>query len=187
MPIYTRRGDRGETSLVDGSRVPKDSPRVEAYGTVDELNSLIGFARAANDEQALDDVLRFLQQRLFNCSSCLATSGSPTASTPGILAEDVAFIEKATDRFAEQGADFKGFVLEAGGELVTRLHVARAVARRAERRIVTLARTEAVDEQLLAFVNRLSDLLFTAARYAAARSGDSEELWDPQAEAPDLG
>ena len=139
MTIYTRRGDEGHTSLADGARVSKASARVEAYGTVDEANSAVGFARAAVTDPPLDDVLHFVQQRLFNCSSSMAMpAGHATANTPHIDVADVAFLEHAIDVFQERAGDLNHFVLEAGGEATTRLHVARAIMRRAERRVVAL-------------------------------------------------
>jgi len=185
MTIYTRRGDEGQTSLANGSRVSKASVRVEAYGTVDEANSAIGFARSAVTHKLIDDVLHFVQQRLFNCSSSLATpSGSVTENTPRIDAADVAVLERAVDVFQERSGELEHFIIEAGGEAGSRLHVARATMRRAERRIVALAAEEAVDEQVLAFVNRCSDLLFAAARYANKLEGRADEQWDAHAARP---
>jgi len=187
MTIYTRRGDEGHTSLVDGSRVSKASVRVEAYGTVDEANSAVGFARAAVTDKLLDDVLHFVQQRLFNCSSSLATpGGSAGANTPCLDVADVAVLERAIDLFQERAGDLQHFILEAGGEDASRLQLARAIMRRAERRVVALAAEEAVDDQVRAFVNRCSDLLFAAARYANALAGSAEERWDSHAPRPSI-
>jgi len=187
MPIYTRRGDHGVTSLTDGARVSKTSTRVEAYGTVDEANSAVGFARAAVTDRELDDVLHFVQQRLFNCSSSLATPAeSRTDTTPLIEAADVAFLESAIDRFMERSGPLTHFVIEGGCEPACRLHVARAITRRAERRLVALAAETDIDEQVEAFVNRLSDVLFASARYANHLAGITEEIWDPHAPRPEL-
>ena len=186
MPIYTRRGDHGDTSLADGQRVAKTSARVEAYGTVDEANSAVGFARAAVTDPELDAVLHFIQQRLFNCSSSLATPAeSRNAATPAIDAADVAWLESVIDRFMERSGPLTHFVIEAGCEAAARLHLARAVTRRAERRIVALAAETAVDEQVEAFVNRLSDALFASARYANQLAGFADELWDSRAPIPE--
>ena len=188
MTIYTRRGDHGETSLVGGARVSKASLRVDAYGTVDETNSAIGLARAAIADAALDDTLHFVQQRLFNCSSSLATPlAARTASTPVVRPDDIAALERAIDRFQSRAGELDHFVIEGGSEAACRLHLARAIARRAERRLVALADEQPgeVDEQVQAFVNRLSDLLFAAARYANAIDGAAEEAWDSHATAPD--
>lgn len=187
MTIYTRRGDHGETSLADGSRVPKASTRVEAYGTVDEVNSLVGAARACCADPLLDEVLHFAQQRLFNCSSSLATPVEhATDKTPRVSEDDVAVLERAIDRFMDEAGPLEHFVIEAGDDQAARLHVARAVCRRAERRVVALSAEQPVDANVLAFVNRLSDTLFAAARYVNAKSGYGDEWWDPNAEAPGL-
>jgi len=186
MPIYTRRGDHGDTSLADGTRVSKTSARVEAYGTVDEANSAVGFARAAITDPELDAVLHFAQQRLFNCSSSLATPAeSRKDTTPVVTESDIAYLESAIDTFMERSGPLTHFVLEAGCESATRLHLARAITRRAERRLVVLATEAEIDEQVEAFVNRLSDLLFASARYANQLAGISDELWNPTAPTPD--
>jgi cob(I)alamin adenosyltransferase len=174
------------TSLAEDTRVSKSCARVEAYGTVDEANSAIGFARAAVDDGDLDDVLHFVQQRLFNCSSSLATPAEGASEkTPRISEADIAFLESAIDRYTELAGPLTHFVLEAGTEAASRLQLARAIMRRAERRVVALAEAEPIDAQVLAFVNRCSDLLFSAARYANAREGVSDEIWDPGMPTPD--
>jgi cob(I)alamin adenosyltransferase len=188
MPIYTRRGDHGETSLADGSRIRKDSARVEAYGAVDEANSAVGLARAAVTDPALSELLCFAQQRLFNCSAALAApAGTSTPTTPRISHEDVAALEAAVDRFETVTGPPAGFVVEGGSEAASRLHTARAILRRAERRVVTLDAETPVDEQVLAFINRLSDALFAGARYANELVGHPDELWDPAAPLPAEG
>jgi cob(I)alamin adenosyltransferase len=185
MSIYTRLGDAGETSLADGTRVSKTSRRVEAYGTVDETNSAVGLARAVVSDATLDSVLHFVQQRLFNCSSSIATPDEHRGpDTPVVTADDVAFLERSIDGFEARTGALDHFVIEGGSESAARLQVARAVSRRAERRVVALAEEDAVDEQVLAFVNRLSDVLFAAARYANAIDGVAEEAWDPHAPRP---
>jgi len=187
MTIYTRKGDHGQTSLADGARVSKSSVRVDAYGTVDEANSAVGLARAVVTDALLDDVLHFVQQRLFNCSSSLATpEGTATAHTPHIDPADVVVLERAIDVFQARAGELTHFIVEAGSDAACRLHVARAIMRRAERRIVAMMAEEPVDEQVLAFVNRCSDLLFAAARYANALDGSAEELWDQHAPRPTL-
>ena len=185
MSIYTRTGDSGETGLVGGARVSKSSTRVEAYGTVDEANCSVGFVRAAIDEPLVDQILAFAQQRLFNCSSALATREA-RSDTPKISADDVAFLESATDILAERCGGFREFVLPSGSDSVARLHVARTVVRRAERRVVALAQSEPVDANVLAFLNRLSDLLFAAASVQAAAPGCNSEPWDVAALPPKL-
>jgi cob(I)alamin adenosyltransferase len=182
MSIYTRRGDHGETSLASGTRVRKDSPRVEAFGTVDEANSLIGFARAAAADAFLVEVLRFAQHRLFNCSSQLASATPPALGSPlRISPADVTALERAIDRFEQRTGPAETFVLEGGCDLAARLHMARATVRRAERRVTALAREGEVAPDVLAFLNRLSDVLFAAARFANAGHGAPEEPWEARA------
>jgi cob(I)alamin adenosyltransferase len=181
MGIYTRRGDAGQTGLADGSRASKDSPRVEAYGSIDEAAAVVGWARVAVDDQPLGDVLRFVQQRLFNCSSTLA---NPTGDGTTVSAADVAFVEAAIDRLSAQAGGWRGFTLASGSEAATRLHLARTVTRRAERRIVTLAAAAPVPAEVLAFVNRVSDLLFAAAGAASVAAGIEPDLWDADARPP---
>jgi cob(I)alamin adenosyltransferase len=184
--IYTRTGDAGETSLVDGRRVPKTSPRVEAYGTVDEANSWVGAARAFATDPLLARALEFLQHRLFNCSSNLATPADASATPPRIAAEDVDFLERAIDRFEQTTGPLKNFVVPGGSQAAGLLHVARTVCRRAERRVVALAAAEEVDPLVRKFVNRSSDFLFAAARYANAVEKRGDVSWDKQHERPDL-
>ncbi len=160
-----------------------------AYGTVDELSSQLGLALVSLgtpdiENRLLGDALEFAQQRLFNCSSNLATPVQGATNTPGVTSADVAALERWIDVMTIRTGDFPGFILPGGCETAARLHVARTVARRAERDILTLEATESVDPQILAFVNRLSDLLFMAARYANVIAGSTEVLWDPKAEPP---
>ena len=187
MTIYTRTGDKGQTSLGDGQRVPKSSVRVEAYGTIDEANSFVGLARAQVTDERLDAVLWFVQQRLSNCSGSLAMPRIPEDDSDRQLKRaDIEVLERAIDAFSEVAGPLDHFVLPAGGETVARLHVARTVLRRAERRADALAQEVEIDPLVLAFLNRSSDLLFAAARYAAALEGAREEDWDPMAEMPEL-
>ena len=183
MALYTRGGDSGQTGLGDGSRTSKASTRVEAYGTLDELGAVLGFARQAIDDERIDATVRFAQQRLFNCASALA---NPVSQDAAVSQADVAFLETAIDALSAAPGAWRGFVLASGGEAAARLHVARTVARRAEGRVVALAAEAPVDSTLLAFLNRLSDLLFAAARAAAAAGGVAEDLWDKDAEPPSL-
>jgi cob(I)alamin adenosyltransferase len=184
--IYTRRGDAGETSLADGSRIPKHGLRVEAYGQLDEANSAVGFVRTklavvgSEREADLDMLLDFVQHKLFNCSSRLATPPDKiTDQTPDIRPEDVSRLEKAIDTMTEELEPLDHFILPGGCEEACRLHLARTVARRAERAVTRLAEVEPVDEDLLAFVNRLSDVLFASARYANMLYRADDILWDP--------
>ena len=182
MSIYTRRGDAGETSLADGSRVRKDSPRVEAYGTIDEAGCAVGLARAAAQDADVAALLSFIQQRLMNCAALTARPiANDSSARVAITADDVAALERAIDRLGESTAPWTGFVLEAGSESAARLHLARAITRRAERRLVALSALEPIDTQVLAFINRASDALYAAARAENSASGCAEEPWDPAA------
>jgi cob(I)alamin adenosyltransferase len=179
--IYTRTGDTGETSLGDGSRVPKLDPRIDAFGTVDELNSLIGLALAAEPSAAIEETLTRIQNELFDLGADL----SVPFEEPGRLRVEQAAIdglEADCDRFNAELVSLKSFVLPGGTELAARLQVARAVCRRAER--VGLAAAEQVEINALAIVylNRLSDLLFILARAANATAGAPEPLWKPGGE-----
>ena len=187
MTIYTRRGDAGETSLADGERVPKTDHRVEAYGTLDEANSAIGAARALTEDALLREVLGFAQQRLLNCSSHVATPpNTRTPLTADVDDEDVAALEHAVDRFEEATGPLDHFLVPGGSSLAAQLHVARTVVRRAERRIVAIDPAHDGDRRVACFVNRLSDVLFAAARYALVLDGVSEETWDREASRPRL-
>lgn len=187
--IYTRTGDRGETGLVDGSRVPKDAVRVEAYGDLDEANAWIGAALAfvgdsPRSDPTLVGPLTFLQHRLFNCSSNLATPPGGKTEPTTVGEADVAFLEASIDRFEAATGKLTHFVLPGGGRVAGMLQVARAVCRRAERRIVTLGASEPVDAVVLRFVNRASDFLFAAARFANRLEGCPDPAWDPEFPAP---
>lgn len=188
--IYTRTGDAGETSLAGGSRIAKNSTRVEVYGTVDEANSCVGHARAAlevaaADELHLDIMLNFVQHRLFDCSSLLATPAEVRAGRtkpPAIRPEDIAQLESWIDDLTDAVGEIDHFVLPGGCEEACRLHIARTVLRRAERRALDLAaeQPDEVDAIVLQFLNRLSDLLFTMARYANHVYGVGDVFWDPR-------
>jgi cob(I)alamin adenosyltransferase len=185
--VYTRTGDQGETALVGGRRVPKDSPRIEAYGTLDELNSILGLARVFNAEQLergeahrrLDEILRRVQNELFDLGSELAT---PTdAVYEGMFRmsdKEVTALERLMDECQKELPPLKSFVLPGGGRIGGFLHQARTVCRRAERRILALSRIEPIGEWPLKYVNRLSDLLFVLSRWAGKRLGETEYLWE---------
>ena len=176
--IYTRGGDRGETSLGDGSRVPKLDCRIAAFGTVDELNSHVGLALAAEPPEELREVLARVQNELFDVGADLAV---PYGVGDGRLRVDAAKIdrlEELCDRFNADLPELRSFVLPGGGELAARLHVARAVCRRAERDALAAAEEVDVNPLVVVYLNRLSDLLFILARTAA---GDDVPLWKPGA------
>jgi cob(I)alamin adenosyltransferase len=169
--IYTRGGDRGETSLGDGSRVPKTDPRVEAVGQVDELNSLVGWALAA---EGAPELLVRVQNELFDLGADLATPDSGSRPRLRVSQEQVERLESECDAANAELEPLKSFVLPGGSELAARLYVARAVCRRAERAVL---RVEGVSPLVAVYLNRLSDLLFILAR--AANAGGEETLWRP--------
>ena len=171
--IYTRTGDAGTTGLADGSRVDKDSPRMQAIGDVDELNSLVASVLVHDVPAAVRECLTDVQHALFDLGGELAIPGSETL-TVGY----VAGLEAALDRFNEDLPPLKEFILPGGGAAAVACHVARAVCRRAERRVVALAREEPVHAESKKYLNRLSDLLFVLARVLARRAG-GEVYWDP--------
>jgi cob(I)alamin adenosyltransferase len=185
--IYTRGGDAGATSLADGERRRKDDLRVEAYGAVDEANSAIGVARLATAaEPALDAMLARIQNDLFDLGAELATPPKPGAAAEGaarlsIVQSQVDRLEREIDTLNAALAPLKSFVLPGGTAAAAHLHVARAISRRAERVMVALANApgESVDAPALRYINRLSDFLFVAARYANREKGDV--LWTPGA------
>ena len=174
--IYTRTGDDGSTGLGDGSRVPKDSARVEAYGTVDELNSVVGVLLAVPGlPQEVTDCLTEVQHELFDLGGELCIPGHQM-----IRAEQVTRLERALDGFNDSLPPLKEFILPGGGPAAAACHLARTVTRRAERRAWTLARAEQVNPELLKYLNRLSDLLFVVARVLARHERGAEVLWKHQ-------
>jgi cob(I)alamin adenosyltransferase len=176
--IYTRTGDKGETGLIGGARVSKDSLRVEAYGNVDELNSVLGIARAFLNDKELGDLLVEIQNDLFIVGADLASTGNASQrNVPRISSEKVVAMERTIDKFEAELSALKAFILPGGGVAGSLLHNARTVARRAERRIVTLGKEEAINEQLVPYMNRLSDLLFVMARVANRREHKPETEW----------
>jgi cob(I)alamin adenosyltransferase len=174
--IYTRAGDTGETSLGDGSRVRKTDTRIEAYGTVDELNSLIGWVLAADVPDEFRPWLEQIQNDLFDVGADLSVPAEDTRERLRIEQAQVGRLEELCDLVNARLEPLKSFVLPGGGEAAARLHVARAVCRRAERLTVGLAETASVNPAAVAYLNRLSDLLFILAR--AANPG-TETLWKP--------
>ena len=184
--IYTRSGDKGSTSLVDGTRVSKVALRVQSYGTIDEANSWIGTARAFATDPLLTKCLTFVQNRFYNCSSNIATPPDSDFAPPQISADDITWLERAIDVFERTSGPINNFIVPGGSQSAALLHVARTVCRRAERLLVELADSEPVDSQVRAFVNRSSDFLFAAARYANAVSGDGDVFWQRDLSAPDL-
>jgi cob(I)alamin adenosyltransferase len=173
MTIYTGRGDEGDTDLRDMSRVSKSSPRIEAYGTVDEANALIGTVRPTGYDD-LDELLEGVQNHLHVVQADLANP-DPEPTDPQVKLELVETLEDRIDAFDEELEPLRSFILPGGGESGARLHHARTVTRRAERRVVELAKSEPINEAVVTYLNRLSDLLFTVGRVANARDGEPEE------------
>ena len=171
--IYTRTGDDGSTGLGDGTRVGKDSARVNAYGTVDEANSSIGVVLAAQVPDDIRELLTTVQHQLFDLGGELCIPGHAA-----INAEDVDALERQLDQYNDALPPLKDFILPAGGEAAARCHLARTIVRRAERETVTLARHDAVRPEAIRYLNRLSDLLFVLARVLARADGQGEVLWN---------
>ena len=181
--VYTRTGDDGRTGLGGGQRVPKDSPRIEAYGTVDELNSSIGAAVALGLVPELTEKLRSIQNELFHLGSdlCILEEDKARLPVPRIEERHVTALESTMDALTESLAPLENFVLPGGTPGAAALHVARTVCRRAERRVIELSRTEGVGPHTVVYLNRLSDALFVMARYENARRGVTDVLWDSRA------
>jgi len=179
--VYTRRGDSGLTSLAGGQRIPKDDPRIEAYGTVDELNSFIGLAReSARELPELNAILRRVQHELFNLGSILATLPEDMHPHQARITDaESAQLEREIDRMNEGLPKLRSFVLPGGSRLNAELHVCRTVCRRAERICVSLAAVTAVDSAIVKYLNRLGDALFVWSRWASHRTGAPETLWEP--------
>lgn len=185
--VYTRTGDAGRTRLAGGQQVWKDSLRVEVYGTVDELNALVGVVRAFNaDKKAknagtawLEDELNWIQHKLFDIGGLLATApGQTFKNMPQVTGKDVTRLEQLIDHCQKDLSPLKEFILPGGGKVASLLHHARTVCRRAERVCVRLSREEPVDMVIIKFLNRLSDALFVLARWAAKKQGEPEILWE---------
>ena len=170
--IYTRTGDTGETGLGDGSRVPKDNPRVEAIGAVDELNSCVGLLLAEPLAQDLRELLTEAQHDLFELGGELSIPGHSR-----IQPQDVERLERALDRYNQELAPLKEFILPGGSRGGALCHFARTVCRRAERRVVTLASQQTLSEHCVRYLNRLSDLLFVLSRVINRRDGHDDVLW----------
>lgn len=180
MKIYTKTGDGGDTALFGGGRIGKEDTRVEAYGQVDELNACLGVARSEGID-SLQPLLQTLQDQLFTLGSVLATPAGSKAEKviPKIKAEWVTDMEKAIDGFDEQLAPLTSFILPGGCKAASALHMARTVCRRAERRVVPLLREGKIGPEVVIYLNRLSDLLFTMARYANFKCGVTDVPWQP--------
>ena len=184
--VYTRSGDRGDTGLVGGKRVPKDALRIEAYGTIDELNAIVGLARVFNADAAADpaherieDILKRLQNELFDLGSELATP--PEAFYDGMFrvgADDVKALERVMDECQKDLEPLNSFILPGGGKVSAFLHQCRTICRRAERIVLRLGREEDIGDWPLRYLNRLSDLFFVLSRWSAKHAGEPEYLWE---------
>ncbi|MDJ0522116.1 MAG: cob(I)yrinic acid a,c-diamide adenosyltransferase [Planctomycetota bacterium] len=182
MKIYTRGGDDGSTGLYGGDRVSKADPRVDAYGSVDELNAVLGWARAAGPSESVDAILGASQDTCFRLGAWLASAPGKDPGVPRVNDDDVTTLETAIDALEDQLEPLKNFILPGGSEQGARLHVARTICRRAERAIVELTGEDAaaVEGVAIRWVNRLSDLLFVQARFENQRSGSTEVPWKPR-------
>ncbi len=184
--VYTRTGDQGETGLVGGKRVAKDTARIEAYGTVDELNAVLGIARTFNGQtkpkfvrEQVDAILRHLQNELFDLGGELATPPEAHHEHMFRVGEgEVAALEKLLDKLQGDLEPLRSFILPGGGPVSAFLHQARTVCRRAERLVLRLSREENIGPWPLRYLNRLSDLLFVLARWVAKQTGEPEFLWE---------
>jgi cob(I)alamin adenosyltransferase len=186
--VYTRQGDSGETALVGGQRVPKDGTRIEAYGTVDELNSFLGAARSTVNQLAVEEprlallaaILLRVQHELFNLGSILATLPEDVhPRQPRVTDAEIAQLETEMDLMNEDLPPLRSFVLPGGSRLDAELHIGRTVCRRAERTVVALGRAGSVPPETIRYLNRLSDALFVWSRWAGHISGAPETLWEP--------
>jgi cob(I)alamin adenosyltransferase len=181
MRIYTRTGDAGDTGLFGAGRVPKNHPRVEAYGDIDELNAAIGFARSIEQMPRIDEVLVSIQRDLFAIGALLATPDRQKMrqhlEKARVDDDRITQLEHAIDDGDRELEPLKSFIVPGGSPKAAALHVARTVCRRAERRVVSLAETEDLPGVVIIYLNRLSDLLFTLARVANRRAGTGEVTW----------
>lgn len=177
MKIYTKTGDNGETGLIDGKRLSKDSLRIQAYGEIDELNAVLGLCRCSNKNQKLEKILHELQVELFDLGAGLATPLNKKLKISRITAEQIQNLEQWIDDIEEKLTPLKNFILPGGTPTASHLHLARTVCRHAERSIVALSKKEKINPNIIPFVNRLSDLLFVMARFSNKLDGVKEEKY----------
>ncbi|MBU5537132.1 MAG: cob(I)yrinic acid a,c-diamide adenosyltransferase [Candidatus Aenigmatarchaeota archaeon] len=170
------QGDKGTTFLFGGKQVSKDECQVQAYGDVDELNSFIGYIRSVNKHQELDSILEKIQEDLFVLGSQLA-SAVENSKLPQLTKDNVKFLEENILKFEKDLPELRRFILPTGSQIAALLHIARTVCRRAERSIVALSKIKKLNEFSIPYINRLSDLLFTLARYANKKEGKNEKEW----------
>ncbi|MGB4958636.1 MAG: cob(I)yrinic acid a,c-diamide adenosyltransferase [Saprospiraceae bacterium] len=177
MKIYTKTGDKGDTSLFGGKRISKDDLRIEAYGTVDELNSFIGLLNATFQEATQNYFLTEVQKRLFTIGSNLASDPDKGMITPDILDEDIHVLENAMDTMEELLEPLKNFILPGGDISIGYAHVCRTICRRAERRVIAIDKQHPVDPKIIMYLNRLSDYFFVLSRYIARSKNITEIPW----------
>ncbi|MBH24272.1 MAG: ATP:cob(I)alamin adenosyltransferase [Myxococcales bacterium] len=183
MKVYTRTGDDGTTGLFGGGRVSKSHLRVQAYGTVDELNSVLGVARACHKDDEMERILDQLQHDLFVVGADMATPLRPGGDKPHVQRvqpEAAEALEGIIDRCDDDLEELRNFILPGGTMQAAQLHLARTVCRRAERLAVALSQSEPINEEAVVYLNRLSDLLFVLGRWANARAGEPEVIWNPR-------
>lgn len=178
--IYTKTGDQGQTSLFGGRRVSKAELRIDAYGTVDELNSCIGLLRDHLAAPDLRELLKSIQDRLFTLGANLASDPEKSLPKPDLLASDIDSLEREMDRMDQGLPELRNFILPGGHPTVSFCHLARCVCRRAERIVVALSLAEPVDPIVIQYLNRLSDYLFILSRYIASQLGVEEITWKPR-------
>lgn len=178
MKIYTKTGDKGQTSLIGGTRVPKHNIRIESYGTVDELNSWIGLINDQELNQDTKIILSEIQDRLFTIGSSLASDPEKSKmKIPDLHQSDIELLEKEIDKMNEVLPEMRNFILPGGHTTVSYCHLARCVCRRAERNVIHLHESEYVNEMVIVYLNRLSDFLFVLARYIAHQLKVNEIAW----------
>ena len=181
MKIYTRTGDKGETSLIGGTRVPKFHLRIECYGTVDELNSYVGMIQCQEIDTLSKNMLKEIQDRLFTIGSSLAADPEKSKmKIPDLHLSDVTLLETEMDRMNDMLPELKNFILPGGNTVVSFCHIARCICRRAERLTVHLATESFVDEQVTVYLNRLSDYLFVLGRKLSLDTKAEENVWLPR-------
>jgi cob(I)alamin adenosyltransferase len=177
MKIYTKTGDKGTTALIGGTRVPKYDERIEAYGTVDELNSWIGLIRDQDIDKKINNLLLEIQDRLFTAESLLAKGPGSNFDLPELTEDDITLLEKEIDAMNEELPPLYSFVLPGGATVVSYCHLARTVCRRAERLVIKMSETFPVEELLVKYLNRLSDYLFVLSRKFAHDLGVGDTPW----------
>lgn len=180
MKIYTKTGDAGSTSLFGGTRVDKDNAQIEAYGTVDELNSHLGLLIAMLDEEELIVEMKSIQSILFDVGSHLASDGNASQHLPPLDKEHIVQLEKSMDRMTGELPKLRSFILPGGNKRIAVTHICRTICRRAERRVVSLENLVEVESFIKIYLNRLSDYFFVVARYLSFLDGINEIKWNPK-------